>query len=60
MVFLSQKMTNHRQPLIEFVEFLNEQRICGCVTLIPESAVDCFEKWKANKEKEELLSGNKF
>lgn len=53
-------MTNYRQPLIEFVEFLNSQRICGCVTLIPESVVDCFEKWKANKEKEELLNGNKF
>jgi hypothetical protein len=45
---------------IEFIEFLNSENICGCVILIPESVVKCFEDWKGKKEKEELLNGNKF
>jgi len=38
---IARKQTE-RQLLIKFVKFLNKERVCGCVQLIPDSIVTCY------------------
>ena len=62
-------MTAHkqtdRQKLMQFVKWMNKERICGCVQLIPGSIVTAFYWDKLEKDlrkinKNNLLNGNKF
>jgi len=36
------KKRSERQALIDFVKFLNKNKVCGCVQLIPASVVTCY------------------
>jgi len=36
------KKRSERQALIDFVKFLNKNKVCGCVQLIPKSVVTCY------------------
>ena len=54
-----------RQKLMQFVKWMNKERICGCVTLIPGSIVTAFYWNKLEKDlrkinKNDLLNGDKF
>ena len=39
-----------RQKLIQFVKWMNKERICGCVQLIPGSIVTAFYWDKLEKD----------
>ena len=54
-----------RQKLIQFVKWMNKERICGCVQLIPEPIVTAFYWDKLEKDlrkinKNDLNEGLKF
>jgi len=54
-----------RQKLIQFVKWMNKERICGCVQLMPASVVTCYFWDKLEKDlrkinKNDLLNGDKF
>jgi hypothetical protein len=54
-----------RQKLINFVKWMNKERICGCVQLIPGSIVTTYFWAKLEADlrkinKNDLLEGGKF
>ena len=54
-----------RQKLIQFVKWMNRERICGCVQLIPDSVVTCYFWAKLEKDlrkinKNDLNEGDNF
>ena len=60
------KPRSERQALIDFVKFMNKNKVCGCVQFEPESIVNIFYWAEFDKEaqrqlnKNDLKEGNKF
>jgi len=59
------KKRSERQALIDFVKFLNKNKVCGCVQLIPASVVTCYywdklESDLKKVDKNDLQEGLKF
>jgi len=55
---MTARKQTERQLLIKFVRFLNKERVCGCVQLIPESVVNCFYWSEFDKEAKRQLKKN--
>jgi len=60
------KKRSERQALIDFVKFLNKNKVFGCVQFDPGSIVNIFYWAEFDKEakrqlnKNDLLNGDKF
>jgi len=62
---MTERKQTERQLLIKFVKFLNKERVCGCVQLIPASIVTSFYWAKLEADlrkinKNDLNEGLKF
>ena len=52
------KFRSERQALIDFVRFMNKNKVCGCVQLEPESVVNIFYWAEFDKEAKRQLNKN--
>ena len=62
---MTARKQTERQALINFVKWMNKERICGCVQLIPSEIVRCYYWAKLDKDlkkidKNDLKEGLKF
>jgi len=63
---MTARKRSERQALIDFVKFMNKNRVCGCIQLLPDSIVNTFYWSEFDKEakrqlnKNDLLNGDKF